>query len=234
VVITGAKSASGLQLVEQGLARQYSIIAGARTIPATIQAINSNFLLDEVDKKNLQVVYLDLMRPETIPQAIKGADTVVLIVDAPIGWNFKMKNVHKYENAYANLVKAIRSLKQQGELGPSRILTYSGAIIFDDAELRKANTSSIFIALKNWVFGDVLHDIKAAADRMKESTAEGIQWTSILFPHLIYGPLTGKYRVEISKPIYNGFDLSRADAAHFVYQLIDNEDTYCKEISVAY
>jgi len=72
---------------------------------------------------------------------------------------------------------------------------------------------------------------QAAMERVFESS--GLDWTMVRSPELTDKPYTGRYRVREGHLPRFGFNISRADVADFMINLVENRSTIRKIIGVS-
>jgi hypothetical protein len=62
----------------------------------------------------------------------------------------------------------------------------------------------------------------------------GLDWTAVQLPLLTDKPQTGTYRMAYRQSVRGGFRVSRADAAHFMLRVLQQQETVGHSIAIAY
>lgn len=96
IVIVGATGPSGLQLVEQALARGFKVTAPVRNPEK----------LSHFQNENLQVIQCDLMNPDDLSKHFVGRSAVLSALGQP---GFHMKAITFYQDSIKSLVTAMRN-----------------------------------------------------------------------------------------------------------------------------
>ncbi|CAF2449579.1 unnamed protein product [Rotaria sp. Silwood2] len=95
IIILGATGATGLQLVEQALARGYRVTAPVRNLKK----------LKHIENKNLEVVQCDLMNPIDLAKHMKGRTAVLSALGYP---GYTIWPITFYEDSIRSIVTAMR------------------------------------------------------------------------------------------------------------------------------
>jgi len=104
--------------------------------------------------------------------------------------------------------------------GVKRLVTLTGAGVRDPRDQPKA-FDHLMRTLLGMLSGAVLRDSQEGVSMIR---ASDLDWTVVRVPMLTDGPLTGKFRVGyVGKD--SGRQISRADAAAFMLQQLE-DDTY--------
>jgi putative NADH-flavin reductase len=64
--------------------------------------------------------------------------------------------------------------------------------------------------------------------------ASDLDWTIVRPPRLTNGPHTGQYHMAVNKHLARGWTISRADLADYIVTHLEDPQTYCAQIEVAY
>jgi uncharacterized protein YbjT (DUF2867 family) len=78
---------------------------------------------------------------------------------------------------------------------------------------------------------DVYADLAAMEDEIRHSTTA---WTIVRPPKLVNKPLTGAYRTSVGGNVPRGYSISRADTAHAMLAVLDDQATIGQAVGVAY
>jgi len=78
---------------------------------------------------------------------------------------------------------------------------------------------------------DVYADLAAMEDEIRHS---GTDWTIVRPPKLVNKPLTGAYRTSVGGNVPRGYSISRADTAHAMLALLEDQSTIGQPVGVAY
>jgi uncharacterized protein YbjT (DUF2867 family) len=78
---------------------------------------------------------------------------------------------------------------------------------------------------------DVYADLAAMEDEIRHSTTA---WTIVRPPKLFNKPLTGIYRTSVGGNVPRGYSISRADTAHAMLAVLDDQSTIGQAVGVAY
>lgn len=219
LTIVGATGGVGRHLVDQALEAGHCVTAAVRN-PAALPV-------------DVPHAWIDLGDPdERALEAAVGEADAVLSGLGPRGR-------HEYgivSGGTAAIVAAMRSV------GSRRIVAISGAGVSTartpdrpDPPRREvgAGLFNHYIAtpMARRVLGEHFTDVAAMEDVLR---ASGLDWTAVRAPLLTNGALRRRYRTSRECNVRRGLRLSRADAAHFMLQTLDQPSTVGTAVAVAY
>ena len=73
-------------------------------------------------------------------------------------------------------------------------------------------------------------DLARMEDVVRDS---GLDWTVVRPPKLTDKPLTGTYRMAYGQNLRGGWDISRADVAHYMLRVLEQPETIKQVIGIA-
>jgi len=207
VIVFGASGGTGKQIVLQLLDAGHLVTAFVRT--------SLKFNLQHF---NLNVLQGDALDAEKVEQAISGQDAVI----SALGPNHPSVPT-MMETAAKNIISAMQMH------GVKRLISTTGAGV-DDSQDQPKLFDKAMKNLLTLMAGDVLRDSDANVNLIRSSN---LDWTIVRFPRLMNGAHTGQYRVGyIGKD--SGVQLSRADAADFIVNALENGEYVHKAPVVSY
>lgn len=202
IVVFGASGGTGIEIIQQALASGHNVTAFVRS-PGKIQ----------ISHPNLSLFQGNVMDAAAVAKAIQGQEIVISAL-GPTRPPIPEMMAHAARNIIAGM--------QQN--GVRRLVYTSGAGVRapqDQPQLM----DHIMKGLLTLMAGSVLADSEKGVNIIRSAN---LDWTVVRFPRLVNGPVTGKYRVGyLGKGA--GFQISRADGAHFVVQeMVQNQ--YLREM----
>jgi len=208
LTVFGATGGIGREIVRQALDAGHRVTAVVRD-PARLG----------VTGDALEVFPADLTDPERLRAAVAGRDAVL----SGLG-----PRSRKDAGVAARLTGAV--LRAMEAEGVRRLLVVSAAPVGpapqDDGILDRVVLSLVSAVLK-----DVYADLRAME---AELAGSGTDWTSVRPPRLQDKPLTGRYRTVVGGFPRAGRFIARADVAHAMLSMIDDEETVKQGVGVAY
>jgi putative NADH-flavin reductase len=208
LTVFGATGGIGREIVRQALGAGHRVTAVVRD-PARL----------DVTGDTLEVFHADLSDPEELRAAVRGRDAVLSGLGA---------RSRKDAGVATRLTRAV--LRAMEAEGVRRLLVVSagpvGPAPEDDGGLDRAMRGLVSAVLKD-VYTD-LREMEAALAR------SGTDWTSVRPPRLQDKPLTGRYRTVVGGFPRKGRFIARADVAHAMLAMIDDEGTVKQGVGVAY
>ncbi|MEU9447252.1 SDR family oxidoreductase [Streptomyces sp. NPDC048277] len=207
LTVFGATGGTGREIVRQALASGHRVTAVVRD-PARLTVTGAG----------LEVVRADLTDPEAVRPAVAGRDAVLSGLGA---------RSRKEAGVAARLTRTVLSAMQAE--GVRRLVVVSAAPVGpepDDGLLDRSVRALVGRILKP-VYDD-LREMEAELSR------SGTDWTSVRPPRLQNKPLTGTYRTVIGGFPPKGRFIARADVAHAMLAMIEDEGTVKQGVGVAY
>ncbi|WP_225835502.1 NAD(P)-dependent oxidoreductase [Streptomyces sp. NK08204] len=208
LTVFGATGGIGQEIVRQALDAGHEVTAVVRD-PARLTVCG----------ERLSVVRADLGDPEPLRAAVRDRHAVLSGLGA---------RSRKDAGVATRLTRAV--LRAMEAEGVRRLLVVSagpvGPSAADDSLLDRAVRGLVSAILKN-VYDD-LREMEA------ELARSGTDWTSVRPPRLQDKPLTGRYRTVVGGFPRNGRFIARADVAHAMLSMIDDEGTVKQGVGVAY
>ena len=208
LTVFGATGGIGREIVRQALGAGHRVTAVVRD-PARL----------DVTGDALEVFRADLGDPEELRAAVRGRDAVLSGLGA---------RSRKDAGVATRLTRTVLSAMEAE--GVRRLLVVSagpvGPAPEDDGALDRAMRGLVSAVLK-----DVYTDLRGMEAELARS---GTDWTSVRPPRLQDKPLTGRYRTAVGGFPRKGRFIARADVAHAMLAMIDDEGTVKQGVGVAY
>ncbi|WP_225100450.1 NAD(P)-dependent oxidoreductase [Streptomyces sp. CoH27] len=208
LTVFGATGGIGRELVRQALDAGHRVTAVVRD-PARL----------EVTGDTLEVVRADLTDPEPLRAAVAGRNAVLSGLgarsrkDAGVATRLTRTVLHAMEAEGVRRLLVVSA----GPVGPAPE---------GDGPLDRGMLGIVRAVLKD-VYAD-LSEMEA------ELARSGTDWTSVRPPRLQDKPLTGHYRTAIGGFPRKGRFIARADVAHAMLSMIDDQGTVKQGVGVAY
>ncbi|GGN41846.1 NAD(P)-dependent oxidoreductase [Streptomyces fuscichromogenes] len=207
LTVFGATGGIGREIVRQALASGHRVTAVVRD-PARLTVTGSG----------LEVVRADLTDAEAVRPAVTGRDAVL----SGLG-----PRSRKDAGVAARLTRTVLTAMEAE--GVRRLLVVSAAPVGPEPDDGVVDRT---------VRGLVSRILKPVYDDLREMEAElsrsGTDWTSVRPPRLQDKPLTGRYRTVIGGFPPRGRFIARADVAHSMLAMTDDEGTVKQGVGVAY
>lgn len=204
--IVGATGKTGACLVEQALSRGHQVTAFVRN-PSRIQARS----------EQLTVVTGDVFDATQLTEAARGHDAALCSIGAP-GRNRDEVRTRATRALVAALPKA----------GVERLIVQTSY----GASESRANLPFVFRRIiLPLLLGPAFKDHDAQETLIRASS---LRWTLVRPPGLTDGPLTGSYRRDFA-PHAKGlkWQISRADVAHLMLDLLEEEEAVGRAVPVS-
>lgn len=189
VAVVGASGRVGRRLVEYALEAGYEVTAVARragAIPAPL-------------RERARVVEADVLRPETLPGALRGADVVLSALAAP---SVEAPG-DTLSRGMRNIVAAARSP------GAPRVLCIANAGVLDDPRGGLRFEAPDFPDL----YRGIVREHAGAWAALRESA---LSWTLVCPTDMPSGARTGRYRAAVDRLPEGGAEISAEDVADFM------------------
>jgi putative NADH-flavin reductase len=205
LALLGGTGRIGQHLLAQALESGHEVTALARE-PAALRG-----------QPGLTVVPGDATDAAAVSAVVRGADAVLSAL-GPRG----ARTQGMLGTASRNLVAAMSTG------GARRLICVSaaGAFISGDPDL----TAMIKLILPR-VLAKQFADVR---DMESAIRASGLEWTLVRATQLTSGPLTGRYRVRPDYSPAGGRKISRADVAHFIGAVLDDDSWVKSAPALAY
>ncbi|MEU8027876.1 NAD(P)H-binding protein [Streptomyces sp. NPDC049099] len=208
LTVFGATGGIGREIVRQALGAGHRVTAVVRD-PARL----------DVRGDALEVFRADLTDPEELRAAVSGRDAVL----SGLG-----PRSRKDAGVTTRLTRTVLRAMEAEDV--RRLLVVSAAPVGPAA----ANDGPLDRAARGLVSA-ILKDIYADLREMEgELARSGTDWTSVRPPRLQNKPLTGRYRTLVGGFPRKGRFIARADVAHAMLAMIDDDGTVKQGVGVAY
>ncbi|MER6382406.1 NAD(P)H-binding protein [Streptomyces sp. NPDC001127] len=208
LTVFGATGGIGREIVRQALNAGHRVTAVVRD-PARL----------DVTGDTLEVFRADLTDPEELRAAVQGRGAVLSGLGA---------RSRKDAGVATRLTRTL--LRAMEAEGVRRLLVVSAAPVGPapegDGPLDRAMRGVVSAVLK-----DVYTDLRGMEAELARSSTD---WTSVRPPRLQNKPLTGRYRTVVGGFPRKGRFIARADVAHAMLAMIDDEGTVKQGVGVAY
>jgi putative NADH-flavin reductase len=205
LVIFGSTGGIGSQVVEQALAAGHSVTAVARH-PAAIT----------LRHPLLEVLQGDVLQPRTIYEAVAGKDAVISAVGVR---NRAPTTV--YSEGVANIIQGMQSARVR------RLMCVSASGLDPGPVWERLIAKPILWSLLKEMYSDLVR-MEAIVERSP------VDWTILRPPALTNGRRTGRYQVAVNEHLRRSLFLSRADLADYILSHLNDAQTYCGWVEIAY
>ncbi|NUP40167.1 MAG: SDR family oxidoreductase [Streptomyces sp.] len=208
LTVFGATGGIGREIVRQALGSGHRVTAVVRD-PARL----------DVTGDALDVFRADLTDPDELRAAVSGRDAVLSGLgarsrkDAGVATRLTRTVLRAMETERVRRLLVVSA----GPVGPAPD---------GDGALDRAMRGLVSAALK-----DVYTDLRGMEAELARS---GTDWTSVRPPRLQNKPLTGRYRTVVGGFPRKGRFIARADVAHAMLAMIDDEGTVKQGVGLAY
>lgn len=207
VLVIGASSGIGLEVVTQALARGYRVRAMARSADTI-----------DLDHPKLEKFAGDALKADDVAIALEGFETVIQTLGVPLNARTVLGPVTLFSQATKILLEEMKSA------GASRLISVTGYGAGDS----RFSIGCIQGVPFNLVFGRAYNDKTEQEQMIIES---GLNWTIARPGILINRPRAGRYRVLTDPSSWRNGIISRASVADFLIKQID-DDTYIHQAPV--
>ncbi|MEP7290132.1 MAG: SDR family oxidoreductase [Chloroflexota bacterium] len=205
LIVFGATGGIGAHVVAQALAAGHDVTAVARR-PSAVT----------LRHERLSVIEGDVLNAVSIRASVVGQDAVV----SALGVRDRAPTT-VYSEGVANIMQAMQAAQVR------RIICISASGL--DAGIwwqRFMGKVFLWRLLKN-MYTDLL--------RMEsEVTASNLDWTILRPPAYTNGPRTGHYQAVVNHKLTHGWHISRADIADYIVHHLNDTNTYCGRVELAY
>jgi putative NADH-flavin reductase len=205
LLILGATGGIGLQTIRQAIDQGHSVTAFVRS---------ADRLKPFADR--IAIRQGDLLNSIELAKAIRGHDAVLS------GFGPRLPIAKTDAKLLRDFAASLTTAMHQAQL--SRAVIVSTAFLFKDALLPPAH---LFGRL---FFPGVVRDATAMEQIVVGSN---LDWTIVRPPQLTDKPFTGKYRVRIGHLPPFGFNISRADVAHFLVRTAEDRNSCQKVVGIS-
>jgi putative NADH-flavin reductase len=166
--------------------------------------------------ERLEVVQGDVFEPSTFEQALAEKDVVVSSLGV-----VTREPTTLFSQGVANIMRAMQ------DAGVRRLISISAGAL-DPGPLWQRWIAKPLLWL---LFKDGFTDMARMEGEIKES---GLDWTIMRPPRLTNEPRTGRYQVAINQHLSHGWKISRADVADYIVKHLNDPETYCARVEIAY
>ena len=208
IAVIGAAGRTGLQVVEQALARGHDVTALARR-PHLVALRDAR----------LRTGAADVLKLVTLDDQLAGSDAVV----STIGVGTSRAPTTVYSEGITNVLAAMDSN------AISRLAVISAAPVGPRAE-QPFLERRIAMPILERIFGTTYADMR----RMEKVLADSqVAWTSLRPPRLIDKVATGRYRIDADRPLPKARSLTYGDLATALLDSLDRQELYRRTAFVA-
>jgi putative NADH-flavin reductase len=209
IIVFGPTGGTGLQVVEQALAAGHAVTAVARRPEAVT-----------TKHPNLRVVKGDVLEPTTLTDALTGADVVLSALGSHSG--------RQPTDVYSRGMKNIRAAMNAA--GVRRIVALS-AVPVSQPEEKNPFDRYVMHPLLGLFFKGSYDDLRRMEADLR--TAKDVDWTVLRPPRLSNKPARHHYRMAVESQLKRAEDISRADLAEAMLNVIDDPALFHKVVVVA-
>jgi putative NADH-flavin reductase len=204
-VVLGATGGIGLEIVRQAIQHGHSVTALVRS-PERLKLFADRIAIKQGD----------LLNPAELAKAISGHDAILS------GFGPRVPIAKGDANLLRNFASALTTAMDK--VNVRRAVIVSTAFLFKDS-----------IVPPTYLFGRLFFPgvVIDAAAMEQIFIQSGLDWTIVRPPQLTDKPLTGKYRVRTGHLPRFGFNISRADVAHFFLKTIEDPTSIRKIVGVS-
>ena len=205
LVVLGATGGTGLEIVRQAIEQGHSVTAFVRS-PEPLKRFGNRITISQGN----------LLNRAELAQAISGHDAILS------GFGPRVPVAKSDANLLQNFATVLTTGMQQANV--RRAVIVSTAFLFKDS-----------ILPPTYLFGRLFFPrvVIDAAAMEKIITQSGLDWTIVRPPQLTDKPLTAKYRVRTGHLPRFGFNISRADVAHFFLKTAEDPASIKKIVGVS-
>jgi putative NADH-flavin reductase len=207
IAVLGATGRTGRHVLDQALSDGHSITAVVRA-PSK---------LADIDRDQLRVVVADIMDPAAIEPHLTGHDAVISALGpAESGPS----------NVCANAAVSITTAMESGGVRRLVVISAAGPYTEGDGIFTRTLVKPLLRRMLRHPFADMV--------RMEELiTRSNVDWTVMRPPMLTDKPLTETYRMSVGQNVRRGYRIARADLAHAILRVLDDEKTIGASVGVA-
>ena len=207
ITVIGATGGTGEAIVANALSCGCEVVAVARR-PERLKLSHARLFLRQGN----------VSKPETIYEAVNGADAVVSV----IGTKRSKEPTRFYSDGIANVISAIE------RCGGRRLISVGASGYIDSP----AHPAWLRFMMKNLVQKILFHNYEDMM-RMEESIKQSeLDWTIVRPPRLTNGRRTESYRVQ-KEVVIGGSKISRADVADYIVKSLTDKQTFQTAFGVA-
>lgn len=219
LTIFAATGGTGLQVLEQAVAAGHEVTAVARNprkLPAQVRTVTADFTAPD---------------PAALRSAVEGADAALSGLGPRNSTEYGITS--RGTRAITDAMKAmdVRRIVVVSVAGISVIPTPGRP----NPPKRDPGVGffvrNVISPIANMRLGKHYADVALMEDHLRGS---GLDWTSVQLPLLTDKPLTGTYRTAYEQSVRGGLRIARADAAHFMLQVLERPETIGHSIAIAY
>jgi putative NADH-flavin reductase len=205
LAVLGATGGTGLEIVRQAIDHGHSVTAFVRS-PERLKPFDHRITIRQGD----------LLNSAELAEAISGHDAILS------GFGPRVPIAKSDANLLRNFATALTTAMH--DAGVRRAVIVSTAFLFKDS-----------IVPPTYLFGRLLFPgVVIDATAMEQIVMEsGLDWTIVRPPQLTDKPFTGKYRIRTGHLPRFGFNISRADVAHFFLKTAEDPASIKKIVGVS-
>ena len=205
LVVLGATGGIGLQILRQAIEQGHSVTAFVRS-PDPLKPFGNRITIQQGN----------LLNSAELAKAISGHDAILS------GFGPRVPIAKSDANLLENFASALTTAMHQANV--RRAVVVSTAFLFKDS-----------ILPPTYLFGRIFFPsvVKDAAAMEQIITQSPLDWTIVRPPQLTDKPLAGNYRVRTGHLPRFGFNISRADVAHFFLKAVEDPASIKKIIGVS-
>lgn len=205
LLVLGGSGGTGRQVVAQALDAGHDITVLARD-PSEVG----------VQHQRLRMIQGDVIASAALGEAMRGQEAVISAIGR--GKSFKSENL--IAQSVPGIIAAMRAN------GVKRLIFTSALGVGDSYRDSPLLPKIFFRTLLRGIYAD-----KLIGDQMIRNS--GLDWTIVQPVVLTNGPLTRNYRVGEQLRLSGVNKVSRADAAHFIIDRINDRSTFGKTLIVS-
>lgn len=208
IAVIGATGRTGMQVVEQGLARGHFVTALARRAEAMSRR-----------HENLVTAAADVLDRDSLLEALTGSEAVV----STLGIGASRQPTVIYSRGITNVLSAMAAKSI------SKLAVISAAPVGPRAEEAFLQRRVVFPLLE-LVFGATYDDMRRMEALLRDID---VDWVSLRPPQLVDKRAAGRYRVKANGPLPKARSITCADLATALLDSLDREDLYRRAVFVA-
>lgn len=209
LTVFGATGGTGAELIRLGLAAGHEITAVARRPEAV-----------SVTDERLTARAGDVTRPETLHEAVQGADAVLSALGS--------RQMGKPTTVYSDGTAAILAAMEKA--GVRRLVCVSAAPVGPPERMNMIELRVVRPILY-LLFGQGYRDMY----RMEQLLAgSDVDWTVFRPPRLLDKPARGDYRTSVDTALPSARSIARADLAAAMLESVGNPELYKHVVNIAY
>jgi|SRR5579871_2908064 len=209
IVVFGASGGTGREVVEQAIEKGFEVTAVVRR--------RDTFALQH---QRLKVVSGDVLQLSSFENEVAGNDAVI----SCLGTGGGLGATTLYSRGIENIMLAMR----RGDVRRLLCISAGGVEATDEMGF-------LIRSMTRLVLQRILKNLYEDMSRMERALeASHLDWTTLRPARLTDRPKTENYRAVVNAHVKRPWTIGRADLAHYMLSILDDEKTFRAKIEIAY